>query len=149
REARRDLQSLERPDGNWGYKKGGSASVEPSALSRLGLLASGEPDSAASETASGQSTAEWIAAIQRSDGSVPVSPGIQTPGWTTPLALIYWSGFAGLETSRRQARNWLLRAQGRVLPKSDPGTKLFGHDSTAVGWPWVVGTHSWIEPTAM
>jgi hypothetical protein len=23
-----------------------------------------------------------------------------------------------------------------------------GHDSTLVGWPWVTGTHSWIEPTA-
>ena len=23
-----------------------------------------------------------------------------------------------------------------------------GHDSTLIGWPWVEGTHSWIEPTA-
>jgi hypothetical protein len=24
-----------------------------------------------------------------------------------------------------------------------------GHDSTLVGWPWVTGTHSWVEPTAL
>jgi hypothetical protein len=23
----------------------------------------------------------------------------------------------------------------------------FGHDPTLTGWPWVVGTHSWVEPT--
>ena len=24
-----------------------------------------------------------------------------------------------------------------------------GHDASIVGWPWVAGTHSWVEPTAM
>jgi hypothetical protein len=149
REARSDLQALERPVGKWGYKKGAMPSIEPSALAWLGLLASGNEDSAANELAGARSTAEWIAAIQRADGSVPVSPEIQTPAWTTPLALLFWTGFAGLEASRRRARNWLLRIEGRTLSRNDPGAKLFGHDSTAVGWPWVHGTHSWVEPTAM
>src|SRR5262249_34176908 len=48
-----------------------------------------------------------------------------------------------------RARNWLLRLEGRTLSHNDPGTKLVGHDSAAVGWPWVLGTHSWLEPTAM
>ena len=26
---------------------------------------------------------------------------------------------------------------------------MIGHDSTLVGWPWVDGTHSWLEPTAL
>lgn len=25
---------------------------------------------------------------------------------------------------------------------------IFGHDRTLQGWPWVEGTHSWVEPTA-
>jgi hypothetical protein len=149
REVRRDLQAFRRPDGNWGYKKGLAPSVEPSVLSWLGLIASGDDDTASNGLAGARSTAEWIASIQRGDGSVPVSPEMESPGWTTPLALIFWSGFAGLETSRRRARNWLLRIEGRTLARGDPGAKLFGHDSTAVGWPWVHGTHSWIEPTAM
>jgi hypothetical protein len=24
-----------------------------------------------------------------------------------------------------------------------------GHDSKLVGWPWALGTHSWVEPTAL
>jgi hypothetical protein len=26
---------------------------------------------------------------------------------------------------------------------------IIGHDPTLIGWPWVEGTHSWLEPTAM
>jgi hypothetical protein len=33
-------------------------------------------------------------------------------------------------------------------PESGP-KKIIGHDATLVGWPWVTGTHSWIEPTAL
>jgi hypothetical protein len=149
RQARRDLQALAGPEGKWGYKKGATPSVEPSALSWLGLLASGNEDTAASELAGARTTAQWIAAMQRADGSLPVSPAIQGAGWTTPLAILFWSGLPGFETSRRKARNWLLRLEGRTLPRNDPGAKLLGHDSTAVGWPWVEGTHSWVEPTAM
>ncbi|UCF33415.1 MAG: hypothetical protein JSV78_13885 [Phycisphaerales bacterium] len=29
-----------------------------------------------------------------------------------------------------------------------PRPDIFGHDRTLVGWSWVVGTHSWVEPTA-
>jgi len=31
------------------------------------------------------------------------------------------------------------------MERSEPD----GHDPTLVGWPWVIGTHSWIEPTAL
>ena len=27
--------------------------------------------------------------------------------------------------------------------------KIVGHDPRLVGWPWVDGTHSWLEPTAL
>jgi hypothetical protein len=26
---------------------------------------------------------------------------------------------------------------------------VIGHDSSLAGWPWVAGTHSWLEPTAL
>jgi hypothetical protein len=149
REARSDLLALRSPLGNWGYKKGATAFVEPSLLSALGLLASGDDDSAASDLARAHTTALWVAGIQRADGSIPVSAEVQSPAWTTPLALLFWSGFSCFESSRRRARNWLIKVEGRTLPRDDPGARLFGHDSTAVGWPWIPGTHSWIEPTAM
>ena len=26
---------------------------------------------------------------------------------------------------------------------------MLGHDPTLTGWPWVGGTHSWVEPTSL
>ena len=48
-----------------------------------------------------------------------------------------------------EPRTGCFALEGRTLPRNDPAAELFGHDSTAVGWPWVEGTHSWVEPTAM
>jgi hypothetical protein len=40
---------------------------------------------------------------------------------------------------------WLLSTEG----KPEQATPEFGHDVTLIGWPWVEGTHSWLEPTAV
>jgi hypothetical protein len=40
---------------------------------------------------------------------------------------------------------WLLKTKGRRM---SPRPDIFGHDRTLVGWSWVDGTHSWVEPTA-
>jgi hypothetical protein len=53
------------------------------------------------------------------------------------------------EHARAQALGWLLRTQGHTLPRSDASQAEIGHDSTAIGWPWVADTHSWLEPTAL
>ena len=39
--------------------------------------------------------------------------------------------------------------EGKTLPRTKGTDELIGHDSAAVGWPWVDGTHSWLEPTAL
>jgi hypothetical protein len=43
-----------------------------------------------------------------------------------------------------KAIQWLLAAGGETFPR----TAELGHDTSIVGWPWVLGTHSWLEPTA-
>ena len=148
-QARGELLALRAREGAWGYKRGTTPSVEPSVLASLGLLASGDPGSAHMDHAVARNVAEWMATIQNADGSLGVSQGIETPAWTTPYGLLLWSGMRGFESSRSHGRNWLLQLQGRTLPRGEPGAKLFGHDSMAVGWPWVEGTHSWLEPTAL
>jgi hypothetical protein len=90
-----------------------------------------------------------LAAIQREDGSLPVSQSLATPGWPTPYALLLWSGLMGFDGARLRARNWLLGCQGRPIPRTDETAKVVGHNSTLIGWPWVDGTHSWLEPTAL
>jgi len=90
-----------------------------------------------------------MAALQRADGALPVSECLSTPGWATPHALLLWSGLPGFESARRAARTWLLGVEGKTLPRTKGSDGSIGHDSAAVGWPWVDGTHSWLEPTAL
>jgi len=147
--ARGDLLGLNRPESIYAYKKGARPSVEPSVLAWLGLLASGDERSAAADRAGALKAANWMEAIQHADGSLPVAPEIQNPAWTTSHATLLWSALSGFDVARHRAANRLLRTEGRILPRNDPAAALFGHDVTAVGWPWVEGTHSWVEPTAM
>jgi hypothetical protein len=148
-QARFNLKALRSEENNWGYKKGGTASVEPSVLSSLGLLASGNGDSAASDMAGARGAAEWAAAIQHSDGSLPVFAGTLTPAWATPYAMLLWHAVPDFVKSRGRAGAWLLGLQGQSIPRDGFTTQVIGHDPMVRGWPWVENTHSWVEPTAL
>ena len=71
------------------------------------------------------------------------------PGWSTPHAMLLWSRLNAYEDRRRHARDWLLSVKGRSTPSSVEDRATCGHDPSLIGWPWVPGTHSWLEPTAM
>ena len=43
----------------------------------------------------------------------------------------------------------MLNVSGRPVERGDAAQRFVGHDTTLQGWPWVVGTHSWVEPTAI
>lgn len=91
----------------------------------------------------------WLAEIQRPGGGVPICESMTSPCWPTPLAVLAWSslpeaGGAPFQQASKRAIRWLTKTEGRPIPH-DP--KLFGHDTTLIGWPWIDGTHSWIEPT--
>jgi hypothetical protein len=93
---------------------------------------------------------DWLSRLQRRDGAVPVSTGIDAPHWPTALALLAWLR-CGPQTGGAHAAEieaateWLISARGLEVPR-DSG--LHDHDTTLVGWPWVSGSHSWLEPTA-
>ncbi len=40
-----------------------------------------------------------------------------------------------------------MAAENQGMPLEN--TPSMGHDTTLIGWPWVVGTHSWYEPTCL
>ena len=71
-----------------------------------------------------------------------------------PLLRQSWPGRLPIATRRAKACatsapisrgiDWLVETRGVALER----TEQLGHDSTLIGWPWVEGTHSWIEPTA-
>ncbi len=143
--ARSRLLLLRRGDGAWSYRAGSPPAVEPSALASLALLATASSRDRAEALEAGQ----WIARqARRPDGSTLVTSDrkADSPGWTTPFALLLWDALGGFEAERRSASAWLLATKG----KQDKPTlnNPIGHDLGLVGWPWVEGTHSWVEPTA-
>jgi hypothetical protein len=138
------LLASARPDSGWGYQSGHEPSAEPTAFACL-ALATAKPDADAI-----QHGLEWLARGQQDNGAVAVAPRIAAPCWPTSLAALAWlkagsSGGASYVGQTHHAVDWLLHSEGLTL-KSNPA--IYGHNTQLIGWPWVTGTHSWIEPTA-
>ena len=127
---------------HWGYHREGSSAAEPLALVAIALLQHERIDDAKRALA-------WLDHRQAADGSVGVTQSQADPAWTTALALLAWVHAQNTlgenyEARIQRAANWLLAMKGNPLARSEQ----LGHDSTLIGWPWVQGTHSWLEPTA-
>lgn len=127
---------------HWGYHVGGIAAAEPTALAAIALLHH-------QRTSESTRALQWLLEQQAADGSVGVTQAQADPAWTTALALLAWvhaGARLGASYSEPIARatDWLLTTQGDPLTR----TAQLGHDSSLIGWPWVRGTHSWLEPTA-
>lgn len=137
------LAQNQRGDGGFAYSPMGASAAEPTALAAISLAnpAFGEQQRARHAT-------DWLRAAQRRDGCVPVSAALGTPAWTTSLAILAWIVATNAGDNRepiRRAADWLLRNQGLT---SSVRLNEAQHDATIVGWSWVDGTHSWVEPTA-
>ena len=143
--ARRALIALSRGDG-WGYRRGGPTAVEATALAALGLLASGRDGDDLSRTLASRA-ADRLAGLQHPDGSLGITSTLPRPGWSTPFALLLWQALGSHRDARRRATDWLLGERVDTPPRS--ADELAGHDTSIPGWPWVEGTHSWVEPTAL
>lgn len=147
---RSDLLDLARPSGAWGYRIDRGPSVEATALACLGLWSCRCRPPLAAEPSAILHGADWLLAMQRSDGSLGVSQAISDPGWPTPLAMLLWNTLRIHEPARRRAAAWLLDQQGKpVATDTAQSRSIVGHNPELVGWPWIAGTHSWVEPTAL
>lgn len=67
--------------------------------------------------------------------------------WPTALSLLAWNGSHVHEPNCNQGVQFLLKTSGHNWEKRPDD--LFSHDPSIPGWPWIGGTHSWIEPTAL
>ena len=128
-----------------GYHANSVRAMEPTALAALALLAHGRADRARPHL-------DWLAEVQGIDGSIGVEAGQGNPGWPTGWAIVAWQLAANTISPRsryaaplERAAGWLLSVEGSSIEYLDKT----GHDTTIIGWPWVQGTHSWIEPTAI
>jgi hypothetical protein len=154
---------------SWRYHRDSAAASEPTAFVALALAAYGRSKAAVQAR-------DWLVSAQAPDGQVGIRQDESSPGWPTPLAVLAWnlideapsparSGSTAItvttrtvagaiargtsdisyQESTRRAVDWMLSIAGETSERQ-PYT---GHDTTLLGWPWVVGTHSWVEPTAM
>jgi hypothetical protein len=124
-----------------GYYPDQTAFTEPTALTALALLAAGRKESA-------MRSIQWLSEQQRPDGSLGAGPEGTAPKWPTSMAILAWSAFAphepGLHSRIEAAVSWIC---GQVSWSTDTPASS-GHDTQLVAWPWVNGTHAWVEPTA-
>lgn len=130
-----------------GYLPDDAPAAEPVALAALAACAAELPGAA-------EQACRQLFSAQNQDGSVAVWLDEEGPFWPTSLACIAWRQFqrrwpdpAGnwCDHAHRRGIAYLLGCGGDTLPPGGPT----GHDTTLVGWPWVLGTHSWLEPTSM
>lgn len=130
---------------HWSYAATGTGASEPAALAALALTTHGEH-------AAARRALDWLAAEQAADGSLGVAAGRPEPRWPTALAMLAWRAAPradghdqAYDTHVERALAWALATAGEKVEA--PG--VIGHDGTLQGWPWVAGTHSWLEPTAL
>jgi hypothetical protein len=145
-----------------GYQRRGPPATEPTCLAAIALARSGHAKSSLQAL-------QWLSSIQSDDGSVGPTADLHAPGWPTALAILASdyvdrsdsNDVLGLYGDRclagdndpkakqpfnvDHAVRWLIQAKGHTFERDES----MGHDSTLVGWPWVIGTHSWAEPTAL
>ena len=84
---------------------------------------------------------------QEATGAVSVSKSHPESFWPTGLAILAWQSSSSSQAAQDRAIHFLIEMSGVHRPPR-PDEQV-GHDPLLKGWPWVVGTHSWIEPTAL
>jgi len=131
----------------WGYRGDGPPYAEPTAMGSLALLACARQCSLTHLDEWVRGSASWLADLQQPDGAVGIAAGLPTPKWPTPLAALLWSQLDQYQRPLARSLTWLQQRQGYTFVKT--GQCVLGHDTSIPGWPWVAGTHPWLEPTAM
>ena len=88
-----------------------------------------------------------LTTAQDSDGRVSISRGHEEAIWPTALAVLAWYGSQAHEHHCSRGVQFLLNTTGHHWSKTPDAPT--GHNPSILGWPWIDGTHSWIEPTAL
>jgi hypothetical protein len=88
-----------------------------------------------------------LAADQFPDGRVCVSQDHPEAVWPTSLAVFAWHQSPEHQKNQALAAHFLLTSSGKHFPKKAEAPAT--HDTALKGWPWIAGTHSWVEPTGL
>ena len=143
------LRSSVNRDGGWGYFPGKASRLEPTCWAALALR---DVSATAADTALVQAALVRIAAWQRADGLLfDVSAAPANLAFNGLAAVVLRHTLVAKranEGGHDQAVAKLLSAITRFAGVSQGQNKNLRQDNGLVGWPWVDGTFSWVEPTA-
>lgn len=145
------LVSAQNPDGGWGWTKGRNSTTECSSLALLALALSSDNK----QTDPIRDGLNWLIKRQNVDGSWPLSDSLKINSWATPLAMLALGAWPEYETQVVRAGKWVLTQHGNkpgflanllliLAFKKKP--VILNED--LLGWPWMAGTFSWVEPTS-
>lgn len=140
----RALETLRRrrqPDGGFGSRPSLSAEAGSTAWAALALAACDAP------AADVRLSLAWLAGRQLADGRIPLAPDQPDVIWPTPVVVLAWLAAGSQREQVQKAVQFLLSHTGRHRPR-EPDSPV-GHDTSLRGWPWVLGTHSWVTPTSL
>jgi hypothetical protein len=146
-DARNYLLQLRQKGVGWGYRSDGPPYTEPTAVGCLALLATNDqlPLDEVDELV--VCSAEWMQELQQPDGGVGIASDLPVPKWPTAFAALLWSQLPQFQRCLASSLRWLQQREGHTFVKTKEC--VLGHDTSIPGWPWVAGTHPWLEPTAM
>jgi hypothetical protein len=128
-------------DGGLADRPGGQFRADATAWAIVCLRASGEP------TDSLENDRAKLRMEQLDDGRVSSSKNHPNSYWPTPLAVLAWQNSQTCRIAQERAIQFLLSSAGDHPTRK--ATDPWAHDTALKGWPWVEGTHSWVEPTAL
>lgn len=133
------LRALRQVTGGWGYGGETALAVEPTALAGLALRGA-HPQLA-------EDAGLCLLRHQSRGGLVAAVAARPEAGWATAYACLLWAALDSSRPAREAATQWLLASEGATMPTANDGT--VSQDNRLVGWPWIGGTASWVEPTAL
>jgi hypothetical protein len=141
-----EILNRQLPEGGWSCFNSHQWSTETTCLCLLALGL--EPNSACTRAI------ELLSGCQNPNGSWPAFRGDDQEGsWVTALVMITLIHLAGDWKAIERGLSWLLEIKGqeshwlwkwryRLIDKN------VRFDPEKYGWPWTVGTSSWVVPTA-
>ncbi|MGB5995425.1 MAG: prenyltransferase/squalene oxidase repeat-containing protein [Candidatus Deferrimicrobiaceae bacterium] len=135
------LRGRELDAGGFSHRPGGEYRADATAWAVMALTAAGTRKDLLEKSRS------RLAAGQKQDGRVCISPEHPEAFWPTPLAILAWNGSPAYREALSRAVRFLQDTTGIHFEK-DPEAPVT-HDSSIRGWPWIAKTHSMVEPTAL
>jgi hypothetical protein len=131
--------------GGWSFSRSQQASLEATSLAALALAPTSGGNLA--------SAARFLMTSQLVDGSWPAFEGDSEGSWTTALAICTLTALNDVSDARDKALRWLLKKRGNEAFwfwrwKFQIADRAVRFDPGKYGWPWVLGSSSWVIPTA-